>query len=103
MVLLIAGWMAQVLVGSWTHLVPALAARPPAMRERQRRLLAIAGRSRLLLTNVGCTLLVLGVIGGIPFAAELGAAGTIGSVLASPALLLGALAPGHARSAPARR
>ena len=49
---LVAGWMLQELVGSWTHLVPSVTPGDPAVHARQRRHLAVAPRLRLVIWNV---------------------------------------------------
>ena len=50
---LIAGWLLQELVGSWTHLVPSVTPGGPADHAAQRRALAFASRSRLVAWNAG--------------------------------------------------
>jgi len=49
---MVAGWMLQELVGSWTHLVPSVTPGDPEVHARQRRLLAIAARPRVAAWNV---------------------------------------------------
>jgi nitrite reductase (NO-forming) len=48
---LVAGWMLQELVGSWTHLVPSVTPGDPASHARQRNHLAVAARMRLVTWN----------------------------------------------------
>ena len=50
---LIAGWLLQELVGSWTHLVPSVTPGGPTDHAAQRRALAFASRSRLVAWNAG--------------------------------------------------
>jgi hypothetical protein len=50
---LVAGWLLQELVGSWTHLVPSVTPGGPADHAAQRRALAFASRSRLVAWNAG--------------------------------------------------
>ena len=50
---MVAGWMLQELIGSWTHLVPSVTPGSAADHARQRRILAVASRSRLVTLNVG--------------------------------------------------
>ena len=57
---MVAGWLLQELVGSWTHLVPAVTPGDPARHARQRSQLAFAGRARLVAWNAGLALLWLG-------------------------------------------
>jgi len=49
---MVAGWMLQELVGSWTHLVPSVTPGDPGVHARQRRLLAVAARSRVAAWNL---------------------------------------------------
>ncbi len=50
---MVAGWMLQELVGSWTHLVPSVTPGGPELHARQRRMLAVAARLRVGAWNVG--------------------------------------------------
>lgn len=50
---MVAGWLLQELVGSWTHLVPSVTPGSPADHAAQRRVLAFASRSRLVAWNAG--------------------------------------------------
>jgi hypothetical protein len=49
---MVAGWMLQELVGSWTHLVPSVTPGAPEVHARQRRLLAVAARPRVAAWNL---------------------------------------------------
>jgi len=53
---MVAGWMLQELVGSWTHLVPSVTPGGPAAHARQRRHLAVAARPRLVAWNLAVAL-----------------------------------------------
>ncbi|HET7686087.1 MAG TPA: hypothetical protein VFM19_06780 [Candidatus Limnocylindria bacterium] len=53
---LIAGWMLQELVGSWTYLVPSVSPGDAARHALQRRILAAAARSRAVAWNAGVAL-----------------------------------------------
>ena len=44
---MVAGWMLQELVGSWTHLAPSVTPGDPDVHARQRRMLAVAPRMRV--------------------------------------------------------
>lgn len=48
---MVAGWMLQELVGSWTHLVPSVTPGDPDVHARQRRFLAVAARPRVAAWN----------------------------------------------------
>lgn len=65
---MVAGWMLQELVGSWTHLVPSVTVGDAASHARQRRVLAVASRSRLVAWNAGVGLAWLGIVIGGPLA-----------------------------------
>lgn len=56
---LIVGWVAQVLIGAWSHLLPAIGPGDLAAHARQRTLLARAAAPRLVALNVGVLLVVL--------------------------------------------
>lgn len=57
---LVAGWMAQALVGSWTHLLPMVTPGSPQVHAAQRRALAPLSRVRPAAWNVGIALAWLG-------------------------------------------
>lgn len=71
---LVAGWAAQVLVGSWSHLLPAVGPASPDARAGQRRLLGAAPLLRLLAWNAGVALLWIGTAAGQGLVAGGGAA-----------------------------
>ena len=92
---MIAGWMFQELVGSWTHLVPSITPGTPDEHARQRRVLAVASRSRLVAINAGVALAWAGASLGI---APMAAAGGLligASVVVSVGLLARALTIAH--------
>lgn len=97
---LVIGWIAQVLVGSWTQLVPAIGPGDPIVHARQRRRLGTAATPRLVAWNGGLALVVVGgaagstpvgVVGALLIASAL--AVTLGLLLASIALSPGRSAP----------
>jgi len=71
---LVAGWIGQVLVGAWTHLVPAIGPGDQARHAVQRRWLGRAARSRWLLWNAG---VAFGTVGLVARADVLAATGGI--------------------------
>jgi nitrite reductase (NO-forming) len=87
------GWAGQVLVGSWTHLVPAIGPGSPAQHATQRKVMGLLGRPRLVLLNLGAVALIAGqamgvgllVAAGVALVAT-GAAGAV--VLLAVALLV---------------
>lgn len=88
---LVAGWMLQELVGSWTHLVPSVTPGDPTIHARQRRLLAIAARTRLVGWNLGLGLLWIGLALGVPALAIPGGLALAATLAASVILLARAL------------
>lgn len=99
---LVAGWIGLVLLGSVSHLVPAVGPGDPADHARQRRWLGRAGVARLVLANVA----VATVSTGLWLDARLltGAGLAIGATAfgATAALILSAVAVGL-RARPASR
>jgi len=91
---LVAGWMLQELVGSWTHLAPSVTPGDAAQHAAQRRQLAGASRLRPITWNAGVALAWAGVAtGATPVAvaggAALGLALTISALQLLRALTLG--------------
>jgi nitrite reductase (NO-forming) len=86
---LVAGWLLQILVGSWTHLVPAVTPGDPAAHARQRRILAAASGTRLVAWNAGVAVLWSGVALRLTAVAALGGA-LLGTVVALSVATLGA-------------
>lgn len=88
---LVVGWAVQVLVASWTHLLPATGPGGPAEHAAQRALLGRAAAPRLVLLNVGAALLGLGWPTGIVPLAAVGGALSAMAVAASAVLAWSAL------------
>jgi hypothetical protein len=84
---MVAGWMLQELVGSWTYLVPSVTPGEPRHHAAQRRALAPLSRLRPIAWNVGLGVAFLGGVADASAAVTLGVALTAGSVLASLAFL----------------
>ena len=57
------GWVVQVLIGSWSHLLPAIGPGDPIAHARQRSILGRAATARVLALNVGAALATLGALG----------------------------------------
>ena len=87
---LVLGWLAQVLIGSWTHLVPAIGPGDQLAHARQRTVLAHAATPRLAALNGGVAALVAGSALGVP-ALQVG-----GAALAVPAVVLAVVLLGSA-------
>ena len=87
---LAAGWIAQSLVGAWTHLLPAVAGGSPRRHARQRGILGIAAVPRIITMNGGVALLAVGLATSASAPAEAGAVLVAGTLLAGLGLLLAA-------------
>ena len=96
---LVVGWLVQVLIGSWTHLVPSIGPGDQATHARQRAILGRWSTARLIVLNGGVALLAVGVIADWPALVILGALATLSSVGSALAILVISLTA--ARSAPA--
>lgn len=90
---LVAGWSLQVLVGAWTHLLPAVGSTDPARRAHQRAVLGTAALPRLVAWNAGALLGWVGIATGVLPLAVAGMAVFIGAVAVVIGLLLRALWP----------
>lgn len=55
------GWAAQVLIGSWSHLVPAIGPGSPIVHARQRHLLGLGATVRSITWQVAVALLAVGL------------------------------------------
>ena len=85
------GWVAQVLVGSWTHLLPAIGPGGPVLHARRRAILGRLATRRVLALNAGVALAAIGWPAGIPALAVAGLLLAASSILASAALAVVAL------------
>lgn len=86
------GWVAQVLVGAWSHLVPAVGPGSPERHAAQRRTLGRAAAIRLVALNIGVAAMTFGTGLG---SGNLFAVGLVAVVVAggsAVALLVAALA-----------
>lgn len=61
----VLGWVVQVLIGSWSHLLPAIGPGGPAEHARQRALLGRGATARLIALNGGAALATVGVLGAV--------------------------------------
>jgi nitrite reductase (NO-forming) len=81
---LAVGWIVQVLIASWTHLLPSIGPGGPAEHARQRAVLGMGAVPRLLALNTGVALLAIGAPTGHGMVAGLGlglvASGVVWSV-----------------------
>ena len=92
---LVAGWMLQELVGSWTHLAPSVTPGSAARNAAQRRALSPGSRVRPLAWNLGVAAAWLGLALGAPLLAAAGAITLGAAVVASVATLARALTVGR--------
>jgi nitrite reductase (NO-forming) len=58
------GWVAQTLVGAWTHLLPTIGPGGPALHAAQRAILGRAPTPRLVAWQAGTTMLAAGAVAG---------------------------------------
>jgi hypothetical protein len=87
------GWAAQALVGSWSHLVPAIGPGSPEVHARQRAVLGRWATPRLLITQVGIASVSVGVPTDTPALIQLGLVLVGGCALVAGGLLAMALRP----------
>jgi hypothetical protein len=87
----VAGWMLQELVGSWTHLAPSVTPGDPAVHARQRRVLAVAARTRLVAWNAGLAAVWIGLAAGLMVLVAIGGVAFGATVVVSVVLLLRSL------------
>jgi hypothetical protein len=89
------GWIAQVLMASWTHLLPSIGPGGPVQHARQRVILGRVSTLRLVALNAGVALLAVGWPWGLDGLVATGAALSGATVLASVALAVAALRAGR--------
>jgi hypothetical protein len=87
------GWAAQALMGSWSHLVPAVGPGSPVVHARQRVVLGRWATPRVVLAEVGVALVTVGIPLGQGPLVELGLVLVAGCAIVAVALLAMALAP----------
>jgi hypothetical protein len=92
---LAVGWIAQVLMASWTHLVPSIGPGGPVEHARQRVILGRVATVRLLALNAGVVLLAVGWPMGLASLAGAGAALAGAALLTTVVLTVGALRVGR--------
>ena len=85
------GWVVQVLIASWTHLLPAIGPGGPVGHAARRAVLGRASATRLVALNAGTVLLAIGWPSGIGAMAALGGVLAAAAVLASLGLAVAAL------------
>lgn len=91
------GWVAQVLIGAWSHLIPAIGPGDAPAHARQRSILGCGATARIAALNLGVALLVLGeAFASVPVLAA-GAALSAASGIAALGIFLAAVWPGRLR------
>ena len=85
------GWVVQVLIGSWTHLIPAVGPGGPVLHARRRAILGRLATLRVVALNAGVGLACVGWPGSIVALAVAGLVLVAVSVLASVTLAVIAL------------
>jgi hypothetical protein len=88
---LVAGWLGITFLGSATHLLPAVGPGTPQVHAAQRRHLGRAASARLVVLDAGCLALSVGLLFAVDDLARLGLALLLAGMLATAALLLGAV------------
>ncbi len=85
------GWIAQTLVGAWTHLVPTIGPGDPVLHAAQRRILGRGWLARLVLWQLGAACLAVGVAVDLAAPSVVGGIIVGGVVVASGGLLASAV------------
>ncbi len=85
------GWVVQVLIASWTHLLPSIGGGGPPEHARQRAILGRAARTRLVLLNAGVATAAIGWPASAGPALGAGLAAIVAAILWSVWLVLHAL------------
>ncbi|MEO7230944.1 MAG: hypothetical protein ABIZ30_10175 [Candidatus Limnocylindrales bacterium] len=94
---LVLGWTAQVLIGAWTHLVPAIGPGNQLAHAAQRRRLGRWGTVRVLTWNGGVAILTVGLLVEIDAVAAVGAFAFGLSLVVALGLLIGSIPRAVAR------
>ena len=87
----VLGWTTQVLIGSWTHIVPAIGPGDQPAHAAQRRRLGWAGAVRVVAWNISVALLTLGVPAGTTPLIAIGAIGVTACLVTALVLLAGSI------------
>ena len=88
---LVIGWVLQVLIASWSHLLPAIGPGEQRAHATQRRILGRLALIRSVALNVGVGLLWMGSALGVPIVATIGAAAVVAALLGAVALAAAAV------------
>ena len=88
---LVLGWIAQVLMGAWTHLVPAIGPGDPVAHAAQRRRLGRWGTTRVVSWNGGVLILAAGSFAAIDALAAVGGVVIAVDLVVALVLLIGSV------------
>lgn len=88
---LVLGWIAQVLMGAWTHLVPAIGPGDPVAHAAQRRRLGRWGTARVVAWNVAVAAMTVGILVGVEALVMAGAVIVTACVIVATGLLAGSI------------
>jgi hypothetical protein len=91
----VAGWIGQVLVGAWTHLVPAIGPGDQARHAVQRRWLGWGATPRWLIWNGGVALATVGLLVRADALAAAGGLAVCAALLTGLGLLMVSIAAGR--------
>ncbi len=97
---LVLGWIAQVLMGAWTHLVPAIGPGDPVAHAAQRRRLGRSGTARVASWNGGVVMLAVGSAADIDAIAAAGAIVLAADLVVALFLLVGSVTLAASRPNP---
>jgi hypothetical protein len=88
------GWAGQVLIGSWTHLVPAIGPGDQAAHAAQRSRLGWSGSGRVTAWNIAVAFLTVGLVAGSTPLVAVGSVVIAGCVVVALGLLAGSVPRG---------
>lgn len=90
----VLGWAGQILMGSWTHLVPAIGPGDQAAHAAQRSRLGWSGPGRVTSWNIAVAFLTVGLLAGSAPLAAVGGVVIAGCVVVALGLLVGSVSRG---------
>jgi hypothetical protein len=88
------GWAGQVLVGSWTHLLPAIGPGDQAAHAAQRSRLGWSGLGRVMAWNIAVAFVTVGLLAGSTPLVAVGSVVIAGCVVVALGLLAGSVPRG---------
>jgi hypothetical protein len=88
------GWAGQILIGSWTHLVPAIGPGDQTAHAAQRSRLGWSGLGRVTAWNIAVALLAVGLLAGSAPLTAVGGVVIAGCLVVALGLLVGSVPRG---------